>query len=131
MDFRPAVTTVLGVGVFFGTVVLAARAQKTIQVPGDVSTVQAAIDISSNGDTVNIAPGIYPETINFHGKSITVQGNAQGVILKGSQNGPVVTFNSGETRSAVLQNVTITNGSALPPPSGGGIFIENASPTIR
>ncbi len=131
MDFRPAVTTVLGVGVFFGTVVLAARAQKTIQVPGDVSTVQAAIDISSNGDTVNIAPGIYPETINFHGKSITVQGNAQGVILKGSQNGPVVTFNSGETRSAVLQNVTVTNGSALAGPSAGGIFISNASPTIQ
>ena len=131
MDFRPAVTTVLGLGFFFGTVVLATKAQKTIQVPGDASTVQAAIDIANNGDTVNIAPATYPETINFHGKSITVQGSAQGAILKGSQNGPVVTFNSGETRSAVLQNVTVTNGSALAGPSAGGIFISNASPTIQ
>ena len=99
--------------------------------PGDVSTVQAAIDIASNGDTVNIAPGTYTETINFYGKSITVQGSAQGVILRGSQNGPVVTFNSGETRSAVLQNVTITNGAGLTGQSAGGIFISNASPTIQ
>ncbi|HEY1742960.1 MAG TPA: right-handed parallel beta-helix repeat-containing protein, partial [Granulicella sp.] len=102
-----------------------------IQVPGDVSTVQAAIDMASNGDTVNIAPETYPETINFHGKSITVQGSALGVILKGSQNGPVVTFNSGETRSAVLQNVTVTNGAALAGQSAGGIFINKASPTIQ
>jgi hypothetical protein len=107
-----------------------ARAQQIIQVPGNASTVQAAISMAHNGDIVNVAPGTY-DPINFEGKSITVQGSGPGVILKGSQNGPVVTFKSGETRSAILQNITVTNGSALPPPSGGGIFIENASPTIR
>ena len=108
-----------------------AGAQQTIQVPGNVATVQAGINMANNGDTVNIAPGTYAGPINFEGKSITVQGSAPGVILKGSQNGPVVLFNSGETRSAILQNVTVTNGSALGPPSAGGIFINGASPTIQ
>jgi len=108
-----------------------ARAQQVIQVPGNAPTVQAGINMANNGDTVNIAPGTYPGPINFGGKSITVQGSGPGVILEGSQNGPVVVFNSGETRSAILQNVTVTNGSALAPPSAGGIFIEGASPTIQ
>lgn len=109
----------------------AAQAQQTIQVPADAPTVQAAINMASSGDTINIAPGTYTEQINFNGKAITVQGSAAGVILQGSQNGPVVTFASGETRSAVLQNVTVTNGSALAVPSAGGIFISGASPTIQ
>jgi hypothetical protein len=60
-----------------------------------------------------------------------VQGSGPGVVIEGNQNGPVITFNSGETRSAVLQNVTISNGSALGGISGGGISISGASPTIQ
>ena len=41
-------------------------------VPEDVSTIQSAIDMSSNGDTVLVHPGIYEENINFEGKAITV-----------------------------------------------------------
>ncbi|MGA8938395.1 MAG: right-handed parallel beta-helix repeat-containing protein, partial [Acidobacteriaceae bacterium] len=92
---------------------------------------QAAINMANSGDTVNIAPGTYTGQIDFTGKSITVQGSAAGVILQGSQNGPVVTFDSGETRSAILQNVTVTNGSPQTLPSAGGIFIDGASPTIQ
>jgi hypothetical protein len=108
-----------------------ACAQQIIQVPGNASTVQAGINLANNGDTVNIAPGLYAGPVNFHGKSITVQGSGPGVIIEGSQDGPVVTFDSGETRSAILQNVTISNGSALGGISAGGIFIDGASPTIQ
>jgi parallel beta-helix repeat protein len=113
--------------IFFST----AHAQQTIQVPGDAATIQAGINMANSGDTVNIAPGTYTEQINFDGKSITVQGSAAGVILQGTQNGPVVTFASGETRSAILQNVTVTGGSPTALPSAGGIFINGASPTIQ
>lgn len=108
-----------------------AQAQRTIQVPADAPTVQKGIDMANAGDTVNIAPGIYFEAIDFHGKAITVQGSAAGVVLDGKQTGPVVTFNSGETRSAILQNVTVRNGSTNFYPSAGGIFISGASPTIQ
>jgi hypothetical protein len=118
-------------GLLSGILFQTARAQQTIQVPADAPTVQAAINMANTGDTVNIAPGTYTEQINFSGKSITVQGSAAGVILQGSLNGPVVTFTSGETRSSILQNVTVTNGAPTTVPGGGGIFINGASPTIQ
>jgi Right handed beta helix region len=108
-----------------------ALAQRTIHVPGDASTVQAGIDMANTGDTVSITPGTYRGPFNFKGKAITVIGGGPGVILDGgSANGPVVTFNSGETRSSILENVTVQNGVSAPSPTAGGIFIDQASPTI-
>lgn len=78
-----------------------------------------------------IAPGIYNETINFGGKAITVTGSAPGVIVDGGQEGPVVTFNSKETRSAILQNLTVRNGMAISRSQAAGVLIVGASPTIQ
>lgn len=44
----------------------------TIHVPADYSTIQAAINAASNGDTIVVAPGTYQENINFQGKAITL-----------------------------------------------------------
>lgn len=110
---------------------LNARSQQVISVPGQAATVQSAIGMAADGDTVRIAPGTYREKIDFQGKNITVEGSAPGVILAGIQSGPIVTFDSGESRSAVLQNVTITSGPAGTAPGASGIFINGASPTIQ
>jgi hypothetical protein len=109
----------------------AAQAQQTIHIPGDAPTVQAGINMANTGDTVSIAPGTYFGPINFNGKAITVSGSGPGVILDGQlANGPVVTFDTGETRSSILQNVTVQNGVSAPTPTAGGIYIFQASPTI-
>jgi parallel beta-helix repeat protein len=106
-------------------------AQSNILVPQDQPTLQGAINAASDGDTVSVAPGTYSGPINFNGKAITVSGSGPGVILDGgSANGPVVTFNSGETRSSILENVTVQNGISAPSPTAGGIFVDQASPTI-
>jgi hypothetical protein len=121
----------LSLGLPFGFTPQTAQCQQTIHVPGDASTVQAGINMASTGDTVSITPGTYAGPINFNGKAITVSGSGPGVILDGGlANGPVVTFNSGETRSSVLENVTVQNGISAPSPTAGGIFISQASPTI-
>jgi hypothetical protein len=102
-----------------------------IRVPSELPTIQAAIDAAVNGETVLVAPGTYVETINFRGKSITVtseQGPEQ-TIIDGAGRGPVVTFGSRETRSAVLSGFTIRGG--LTTHAGGGILIGSSSPTIR
>jgi hypothetical protein len=103
----------------------------TIHVPSDRPTIQAAIDASANGDTVVVAPGTYGEAINFNGKIITVtseHGPAVTVIDATGQP-TVVTFESGETRNAILSGFTITGGRNIY--SGAGISVSFSSPTIR
>jgi parallel beta-helix repeat protein len=112
----------------------------TIYVPLDYPTIQQAINAASDGCTIFVSSGTYTENINFYGKAIRVKGagssgvcgcpeeGSNKVTINGMYHGSVVTFNSGETRNSILEGFTIINGFA---PEGGGIFIENASPTIK
>jgi parallel beta-helix repeat protein len=113
---------------------LSADAQTTLNVPHDYSTIQGAIDAAGNGDTVLVDPGTYFENINFNGKAIRVV-SAQGpalTVIDGSQTAPAVTFNTGETRDAVLSGFTIQHGGILTNSTffNGGIYLQNSSPTI-
>lgn len=103
---------------------------KTITVPGMRSTIQSAIDVAYNGDTVLVSPGTYQENINFRGKNITVTSSAgpDVTIIDGNKAGSVVTFSSGENLSAQLNGFTIRNGANTY--QGGGVYIDHASPTI-
>ena len=109
-------------------------AANVLNVPGSYPTIQAAIDASSNGDTVLVAPGTYFENVSFKGKLITVQ-SAQGpgtTVIDGGGVAPVVNFSNAETTAAVLQGFTLQHGNA---PfaygyEGAGVHITSASPTI-
>lgn len=110
----------------------------TIYVPADFNSIQAAIDYSSNGDTVVVAYGTYTgdgnRDIDFSGKSITVC----------SENGPndciidcngtqaehhrAFYFHNGEQANSVVDGFTIKNGYAS---EGGGIYCQASSPTIK
>lgn len=102
----------------------------TIRVPSDTLTIQQAIDVAADGDVVLVAPGTYIENITFRGKAITVESEQgpQVTIIDGGGAGSVVTFRSGETRNAVLRGFTVRNG--LNNFNGGGVLIQNSSPSI-
>ena len=106
-------------------------ASAEINVPGDYSTIQAAIDAAVAGDAIVVAPGTYSEAIDFRGKAITVRSSAGPLltIIDGANSsGSVVTAISGEGAATVLEGFTITGGSAL---EGGGMRNVSSSPTVR
>lgn len=138
---------------------LPASAATTIHVPTGTSiiTIQDGINAAVNGDTVLVSDGIYPGGINFNGKLVTVK-SANGpanCIIDGNDKDLGVAFMGGEGAAARLEGLTLRNcrsfsGGALHIASlsaptiagciitnnrsvvsaGGGINIENASPTI-
>lgn len=105
----------------------------TVHVPADYPTIQAAINIVGNGSEIIVAPGIYPEHINFLGKIIHLHSSGgPGVTTIDGQGalGTVVICSGGETPATILEGFTITggNGGGL----GGGMHISNdSSPTVE
>jgi len=113
-----------------------------VHVPDDFPTIQAAINAASEGDTVLVQPGTYVENINFNGKNILVgsqfiidsnEAYINQTVIDGNANGlPVVSFNSGETREAILKGLTIQNGFTDSNELGAGIDIRlnNSGPSL-
>jgi len=104
------------------------------RVPSVYSTIQAAIDDASDGDTIWVADGRHSgrgnHDIDFKGKAITVisENGAQNCIIDCRQEGRAMHFHSGEDEQSVLNGFTITGG--YPGRHGGGIRCTASSPTI-
>jgi hypothetical protein len=114
---------------------IAVTVRLPIRVASEQPTIRSAIDVATDGDTVLVATGTYVENINFGGKAITVtsEGGPEVTIIDGGNDfAPVVRFISGEGRGSVLNGFTLQNGrvGVNSPVEGGGIAIQNSSPTI-
>ena len=95
------------------------------------TNIQAAIDVSSDGDQIMIGAGTYQGSgdldMDFGGRAITlcsVDGPTNTVIDCGNA-GPGFCFHSGETTQSVLCGLTILNAS------GGVVCVSNSSPQIE
>jgi hypothetical protein len=106
---------------------LAASAQATIHVPLDAPTIQAAIELARDGDSVRVAAGTYPEIIDFLGKAITVasESGAEATTIDAGGFNPVVAFLSDEGEGSVLRGFTVTGGVAGG--DGAGILCSPAA----
>ncbi|MHC4740637.1 MAG: choice-of-anchor Q domain-containing protein [Planctomycetota bacterium] len=120
--------------------------------PADFSTIQAAINDASDGDTVEIRPGTYTgpgnRDMSFQGKAITVTGtdpydpNTVALTIidcnaTETNRHRAFDFVSGEGRDSVLAGVSIINGYGHDEDVGnrylssaGAIWCEGSSPTI-
>ncbi len=96
-------------------------------VPNDYSTIQEAIDASSDGDTIMVSPGIYYENdIIFDGKKIVLLSSEgpENTIIDGSDNGRIFDITQGESFDTEINGFTIQNGNHS---TGSAIRIINDS----
>lgn len=93
-------------------------------------SIQNAINAANPGDTIRVYPGTYNENLDFLGKAITVTaaGNPSNTIIDGQGRAPVASFVRNEGPASKLSGFTLRNGRD--PFEGGGVHIENASPTV-
>ena len=104
-----------------------------IHVPRDYPSIQAAIDAAVDGDTIWVADDVYTgegnRDIDFKGKAITVanENGPHNCIIDCQEQGRGFYFHSGEDFNSLVDSITVMNGYAR---KGGGIYIENSSPTI-
>ena len=94
--------------------------------PGE--SIQAAIDAASNGDEIEVAPGIYNEAINFNGMAVRLYSSGGQNVTAIDANGAfhAVQCVSGEDPNTIMDGFTITGGNA----DGGGMYNHNSSPTV-
>ena len=79
-----------------------------IYVPGEIATIQGAIDVAVNNDSILVAAGTYRENIDYDGKNLTIIGeDRETTIIDGNNAGRVVHM----VGATVLSNFTIINGS--------------------
>jgi predicted outer membrane repeat protein len=114
-----------------------------VSVPGDFSTIQAAINATPAGvrRLIAVAPGTYSGPIDFMGKDVVVQGDgpANTVIQgTGGQVSSVVRFSGGEPATAGLRGFTVRGGlTGTPIPAapqflvGGGLFADESAAFVR
>ncbi len=103
----------------------------TLYVPGDYSSIQAAIDEAVSGENqIEVAPGTYYEAINFNGKAVrlySADGRDATTIDATGLDASVVTCTSSEGSGTILEGFTITGGNGV---SGGGMYNFFSSPTV-
>jgi hypothetical protein len=98
---------------------------------GCFTTIQAAINAATTGDTIDIAPATYPENLFIVDKSLTLTGidGAASTIVDGSAaTVPVVDVNSTASDYLIVNGMTFTNGTA---PTGGGFNVSGVSLTLN
>ncbi len=86
----------------------------------DHSTIQAAVDSASDGDTIVMAAGLYREDVRIS-KALVLQGaGSDNTIIEGTARQAVIMIGAGATVS--ISGVTVQNGGRSGVNGSGGIF---------
>lgn len=109
---------------------LPARAARPAGVIPVTTTIQAAINLANDGDTISIPEGTYNENLTIN-KSLTLIGPHPAMAtVQAVGNQRVITVTSGH--NLTLQFLTISGGFGADPGSnsGGGVYIKDGTLTV-
>ena len=121
-----SILLVLGLVLSFSLLTAVPAQGATYNVPGDFSTIQAAITAASYGDTIYVAAGSYNETIDL-ADGVNVLGEGAGTIIDGFGLSGSVVDASSTSSGTTFSGFTIRNGQAG---YGGGMYLDDSSLTV-
>ncbi len=105
------------------------------EVPGEYTTIEAAIAAAGSGDVVSVGPGVYSPAIPLDtmGKRVTVRGatdpsGSPATTLDGVGLRQLIRCTNQESAETSFENLTIRNGSGT---DGGGVYLVGSGPTFR
>jgi len=86
---------------------------RTLHVPDDFGTIQAAINAACPGDTVLVAPGTYNESTRFWGKPLTLESSDGPAVttIRGTAGTSAVKFEDAEPLGTTVRGFTLTHDS--------------------
>jgi len=91
------------------------------------ATIQKAVDMACDGDTILVWPGTYREDVDLKGRAITLQSADEAAVVTAST-AYAFSFYTGENANCVLRNFIITGCNRT---DGGAIYLDNrCSPTL-
>jgi len=98
---------------------------RTIIVPDDYPTIQAAVDVARSGDVIYVRSGIYYENVRIYGKyNLSLIGEDKyTTIIDGNGTGSVILLYGWMTRGIKIANFTIRNsGTSTKEEAAAGIL---------
>ncbi len=105
---------------------------KTLQVPSQYSTIQAAMDAASplGLDTVLVGPGVYSEVVSFRGKDIRVisEWGPGFATIRGPYAAPVVLFAGSETALSLFSGFNV---QSTVPSLSSGVVLNTAAAQVE
>lgn len=100
----------------------------TINVPGDYTTIQRAINAANSGDTVSVAAGTYVENITMKDGVALIGAGPNVCKIDGDDEGRTVTCTGCGSGGVRLEGFTITYGYAAV--RAGGMYILNSTAVV-
>ena len=112
---------------------------RTIRVPQDARTLEAAISRVADGGVIEMAAGTYPSPpkgflIGNLRKGFTIRAVGGAVVLDGEGTRPVLRFiNQSRSRGRLVtfEGITFRNGASVAPNVSGGVTLEKAEGVFR